>query len=392
MKERKKYSEDGKKKLSIIRKKMYAEGRMKSWNKGLTKKSDIRLKKCGLKISKIKKKQYAEGTLKSWNKGMKSDELILHFKTGLFPMEGKHFSKVTKKQMSTTKIQNFKNGNTIQWAKGLHGKEFLKHYKNGHPFQGKHLTSKHKKNISKGKILSFKNGNTIHWAKGLHGADFLNHYKNGQPWNKGKIPSEKMLKLLRKNSKTAMLGRHHSIKTKNKMSTSGIENWKKPSQKMLNAVASLKIINIGRHQSKKTRQKRSTLMKKFLDNNPEYKIRLCENLLKSKKFVRPTSLEKNYIHIFKKFPLLNYTGDRKYLIDGNNPDFVSHEMKLIIEVRNTDICRFLTKETYSEYKTRKIKFYNEHGWNCLVFNEKDLNQPSFILQKIEKFYGGIIYA
>jgi len=58
--------------LDVIerRKKLFAEGKIVAWNKGLSKNNSEILEKNGSKISKVLKEKYKSGEVKIWNKGL----------------------------------------------------------------------------------------------------------------------------------------------------------------------------------------------------------------------------------------------------------------------------------------------------------------------------------
>lgn len=118
--------------------------------------------------------------------------------------------------------------------------------------------------------------------------------------------------------------------------------------------------------------------------NPKTREKTLKNLLKAM-FKRPTSLEKEFIGIIKKYNLpFRYVGDGKIIIGYNNPDFISTDnKKLIIETAN----RFHHKENYPKIRQ---KIFGKYGYKVLVlWAKKDRNElednEKEIVKKIKNF-------
>lgn len=62
------------KSTSSRRKELYCIGKMSSWNKGLTKETDERIRKASKKQSEDKKRLFKEGKLNIWNKGLTKED------------------------------------------------------------------------------------------------------------------------------------------------------------------------------------------------------------------------------------------------------------------------------------------------------------------------------
>lgn len=80
----------------------------------------------------------------------------------------------------------------------------------------------------------------------------------------------------------------------------------------------------------------------------------------------PNNEEKKLIRFFNKWNLpFKYVGDGSFKIDGKCPDFVNEERKLIIEFFGE-----LWHEDSDELK--RIDFFNQHGWKCLIVWGKEV--------------------
>jgi len=80
----------------------------------------------------------------------------------------------------------------------------------------------------------------------------------------------------------------------------------------------------------------------------------------------PNSEEKKLIRFFKKWNLpFEYVGDGSFKIDGKCPDFIWKEKRVIIE--------FFGELWHPESdEPKRIKFFESHGWKCLVIWGKQI--------------------
>jgi len=135
------------KKLSETKKRLFKEGKLKSWAKGLTKETDIRLYNAGKKISKTKK----ERKLVSWNKGLtKEDPRVLKI----------------SENSSKTKKEKFARGESIIWNKGL-TKNDPRVKKYSEFLKGKPKSEEQKTKLSITRKSKIKKGEIKIWNKGL---------------------------------------------------------------------------------------------------------------------------------------------------------------------------------------------------------------------------------
>lgn len=112
--------------------------------------------------------------------------------------------------------------------------------------------------------------------------------------------------------------------------------------------------NASFHPHKLTKEGRKQLSEKMMGNI---------NWRFSYKF--PNSEERKLIRFFKKWNLpFKYVGDGSFRIEGKCPDFVWKERFLIIEFFG-ELWHPKTDEP------KRIKFFNRHGWNCLVIWGKE---------------------
>ena len=114
----------------------------------------------------------------------------------------------------------------------------------------------------------------------------------------------------------------------------------------------------------------------------EYREKVIKNSLKGL-MKRPTSLEKEFIEIFKKHNLpFKYVGDGSFLIGWKTPDFISTDgSKICIEV-----CYKFFKD--EDYEIRRIEHFRKYGWVCLVFFEDDAENEDLIINEINLIRNG----
>lgn len=98
--------------------------------------------------------------------------------------------------------------------------------------------------------------------------------------------------------------------------------------------------------------------------NKEIEEKRIRNALKALFETRPTSLEKRFIEIIKKYTLpYKYTGDGSFLIGYKNPDFINvNGQKICIEVANK-----VPAHHPEDYEQKKTEHFAKYGWKCLVF-------------------------
>lgn len=82
----------------------------------------------------------------------------------------------------------------------------------------------------------------------------------------------------------------------------------------------------------------------------------------------PNQEEKKIIHFFNRWNLpFKYVGDGSFKIDGKCPDFIHKEKQIVIEFFGE-----LWHQDSDELK--RIDFFKEHGWSCLVIWGRETGQ------------------
>lgn len=183
--------------------------------------------------------------------------------------------------------------------------------------------------------------------------------------------------------KHGFIGKHHTEETKKKMSEKANLRWQNPEQitKMKQIVHTpewnekiRKTLTgkytghhnpfFGKHLSKKTRELLSAKAK-IRWQDPKFRDRVIKAAMKGLN-IRPTSLERQMIHLIEKYHLpYKYTGDGTFLIGYKNPDFVNiNGEKICIEVANT----FHHAEDYEE---KRKEHFRKWGWKCIIFRTTD---------------------
>ena len=217
-------------------------------------------------------------------------------------------------------------------------------------------------------------------------------------WNKGKY--------------NPMFGKHHSKKTKDKVSVihkgkhfSPKTEFKKghPFSLKHHSKATKKLISkrkkklvergwkpqiFGKHHSEKTKEKMRLKRKKYYEKNPDAKDKSRE---KRKKQILPkhhTKPELDLMKIIEKNNLpYKYVGDGKFWIENINPDFVNIDgKKICIEVFGNYWHSPLYRKIlyHRTYEGRK-EIAKKYGWKMIILWENEVKNEELVLSKI----GGI---
>lgn len=195
-------------------------------------------------------------------------------------------------------------------------------------------------------------------------------FKKGHtPWNKGMKGYKGGFVKGHKGYK-GMLGKRHSIKSRLKMSATRKRLLKEGKviipTKRQDVRKKLSTFHKGKKHTNKTKLKLSKIRKKLWQNK-EYREKVIKAQLKGL-FKRPTSLEKEFIKIFKKYNLpFTYCGNGSLLIGWKNPDFYENNgKKICIEVAY-DYFKKRDFGSRKNYEKKRIEHFAKHGWKCLVF-------------------------
>lgn len=171
-----------KKKISKTKKRLYAEGKIKVWNKG-----KHHTKETIRKISLAKKGQT------SWNKGKKlpslSEEHKRKISEGLAYLKGVPRSEEVKKKISEAEKRAYQEGRRINPNKDKHLSEIHK-LRISLAQKGKKLSAEHIKKLSGARMKGIKEGRIATWNKGISWNEeqkkVLSKAHIGQKaWNKG---------------------------------------------------------------------------------------------------------------------------------------------------------------------------------------------------------------
>ena len=215
---------------------------------------------------------------------------------------------------------------------------------------------------------------------------------------KGKVVLEetrKKLSELLKGKNNPMYGKHHSEKTRKKMSKAQLENptkyWlgKKFTKEMKKKISNT---NKGKFVSEETKKRLSESHKgkKYSEETKrkmsEVRLEKWQNLKYQKKMhiaqhLKPNNLEKFFNQLTPEY--IRYVGDFSLWIktkDGTrNPDFIIEGQKKIIEI-------FGDFWHNGENPKYKIKEYEIVGWECKIFWEKEIyNNTKKILEETLEF-------
>ena len=132
-------------------------------------------------------------------------------------------------------------------------------------------------------------------------------------------------------------------------------------------------------------QKKHTVFYK-LNKDPEFQRKRMKALVEN-----PTNPERVFMEIVEKngFPF-KYVGDGKFFIDRFNPDFIhSKGEKKVIEIfgrafHDPDVSFLEDIPWYRTYRGR-IKMFNQHGYNCIVFWDDELDDEDLVVDKVVSF-------
>jgi len=123
-----------------------------------------------------------------------------------------------------------------------------------------------------------------------------------------------------------------------------------------------------------------------LNKDPEFQRKRMKALVNN-----PTKPERVFMEIIEKndFPF-KYVGDGEVFIGKYNPDFMHSEgEKKVIEIfgrafHDPDVSFLENIPWYRTYRGR-IKIFNQHGYNCIVFWDDELNDENLVVDKVVSF-------
>jgi hypothetical protein len=136
----------------------------------------------------------------------------------------------------------------------------------------------------------------------------------------------------------------------------------------------------GKKHNEKSLKKISKASKKMWDT-VEKKEQMI-NAQRKGMSIRPNNIESYLINLFLKYKFLfKYVGDKSYLIEGFNPDFIYK--KKIVEFNGT---YWHNLESRIKSDKRKLITYRKLGYSYLILTEIDLNNENKLIKKVLKFY------
>lgn len=131
------------------------------------------------------------------------------------------------------------------------------------------------------------------------------------------------------------------------------------------------------------------------ENNPFYRGTFSETSLRriiKARHSRPNRVESRLINLLEEYSLpFRFVGNGEVIIDGKNPDFIytGNEKKIIelfgIYWHSPLYRRIRPTSTYEAVKSH----YAENGYDCLIIWDVELATPKLVVQKINKFVGGM---
>ncbi len=186
--------------------------------------------------------------------------------------------------------------------------------------------------------------------------------EKNREWHKGRKPSKETRRKISKTESITrkrlfkegklihpkgMLGKHHTEKTKRKISLSHLGK------------------KLTEEQKRKIGEKSKLSWK-----NPEYRRKILRRRI-------PSCLEKKFIKIIRKLNLpYKYVGNGQFWIETFNPDFIEcNGKKIAIEV----FCNFFKLKHYKnieDYKNKRTQVFNKYGWKIIFFDETEIKEDS----------------
>ena len=108
--------------------------------------------------------------------------------------------------------------------------------------------------------------------------------------------------------------------------------------------------------------------------------------------IKPTRPERKMIAICNKYTLpFRYCGDRSFMVDIINPDFISTDgTKKVIEVFGRafhDPDKSFFKVPYQRQYWGRMVRYSKLGYDCLIFWDDELGDEEKIVERIKTFIG-----
>lgn len=233
----------------------------------------------------------------------------------------------------------------------------------------------------------------------------VRHIKENGPWNKGLTVDDPRVA---KNIETLVRGRRkkaegHTVKRRclfcDEKITVFLFNVKKGHGKFCSHGCAAKYriqqgdTNLGfKNGSIPWNKGKSFDRMKELWSNPSYKERVVKKIVKALQR-KPSEPEKQVISIVKehKFPF-KYVGDGEVIIGSLNPDLIHTEgEKKVIEVfgrvfHDPEVS-FIDDIRWHQQYFGRMSYYAQHGYDCLVLWDDELDEEKKIVEKIRRFVG-----
>lgn len=307
-----------------------------SWNKGLTKETDERVRKSGENVSKVllgkknpklsetRKRFFKEGKLKIIH-SEETKQKIRITKLGKPKPSGfgEKISKIKRKAYIEGKIKVWNKGNGIEEKSCIFCKNIFK-------------SRKIQNRIFCSKKCYFE------WIRITHPQ--LN---------------KKVLDITKHKMKLSAMKPERLEIAKQNLSKSDIKkNWQNPDYR--------------ENQIKKAKERWQDPLKKEIMLK-----KMLKGLMK-----RPTSLENKFIKIIRRRKLpYKYVGNGDFILGGKCPDFINtNGLKRCIEIRPKCMTQIWSKCSPEEYVKQRQEHFAKYGWECQVIWQED-----FELQKIGFF-------
>jgi len=362
-----KRGEDWRKKISETKKKLYQEGRITIWCKGLTKETDYRVAKISeAQKNRVHSEEHNRRVSETRKRLFKEGKIVNYWK-------GKHLPEETKQKLSKSRKGKYCGKNS--------------------PMFGRHLSEEAKKILSEKAKKRWLNDeyrqnitekNKARWQDPKHRARMLEIVRSDEI-------REKLSRITKRRWQNPEF-KERVLKIFNtedfKQKISHIHKGQKFSEEHCRKIgeAHRKLWDDSEFREAHIKQAREKT--KLQWQNPKFRKmheeKMANGCLKKMLIAlnkRPTNLEKQFMAICDKYGLpFEYVGDGDFFVGSKNPDFIhTNGDKVCVEVANT--CPIHHSKDYPIIRKR---YFAEYGWDCVVFMGNKLDE-NVVMNQLSPF-------
>lgn len=345
------------------------------WAKGLTKKTDERLRKAGKKESETLKRLYKEGILHSWNKKNIIQRKCL-FCDNIFSIgesSGKKYCSLSCFNKSQVKYKIV--GRQCHFCNNT----FL--VKENYP----------KKFCSSGCLYKWQSENFSGKNNPMFGKNGKSNPMFGRKaWSRGQTKlNNPILKKIGENISKALKGRTFSEEWKKNISLSkkGTKPWIIGKHLSLEVRKKLSIKNKGRKHTEEEKRKMSIFQKNRMKDKtktPFYGRHHTKEVKEAQRLLRKsiristhhTKPEKIFLSFIEEYNLpYKYVGDGKFWIEDINPDFINcNGEKIAIEIFGDYWHKQMKGLKWERTEEGRKYILKKYGWKGIVIWESEIKK------------------